>query len=79
MIALPPICDRSAASALYPEIAEALGPAPLMLDASKVERIGQAMLQLLVSASRTESGIAISAVHPSSSTATAASQAESQS
>ena len=59
MIALPPICDRSAASALYPEIAEALGPAPLMLDASKVERIGLAMLQLLVSASRTEGGIAI--------------------
>ena len=59
MIALPPICDRSAASALYPEIAEALGPAPLMLDASKVERIGQAMLQLLVSASRTEGGITI--------------------
>ena len=63
MIALPPICDRSAASALYPEIAEALGPTPLIMDASKVERIGQAVLQLLVSAARTEGGIAIH--HPS--------------
>jgi anti-anti-sigma regulatory factor len=69
MIALPPICDRSAASALYAEIAEALGPAPLPIDASKVERIGQAMLQMLVSASRTEGGIAI---HQPSATFTAA-------
>ena len=59
MISLPPICDRSAASALYPEIAESLGPAPLGVDASRVERIGQAMLQLLVSAARCEGGIAI--------------------
>lgn len=59
MITLPPICDRGAAAALTPELAEALGPAPLAVDASRVERIGQAMLQLLVSASRTEGGIAI--------------------
>lgn len=59
MITLPPICDRGAAAALYPELAEALGPAPLAVDASRVERIGQAMLQVLVSASRTEGGIAI--------------------
>jgi anti-anti-sigma regulatory factor len=59
MITLPPICDRSAAAALYPEIAESLGPAPIAIDAGRVERIGQAMLQLLVSASRTEGGIAI--------------------
>ena len=59
MITLPPICDRSAAAALYPELAEALGAAPLGVDASRVERIGQAMLQVLVSASRTEGGIAI--------------------
>ena len=59
MISLPAICDRSAASALYPEFAESLGPAPLGVDASRVERIGQAMLQLLVSAARSEGGIAI--------------------
>jgi anti-anti-sigma regulatory factor len=59
MITLPPICDRSAASALYPELAESLGPAPLAVDAGKVERIGQAMLQLLASAARSEGGILI--------------------
>ncbi len=69
MISLPPICDRSGASALYPEIAEALGPTPLSIDASRVERIGQAMLQLLVSAARSEGGIAI---HQPSASFTAA-------
>lgn len=59
MITLPPICDRSAAAALYPEIAESLGPTPLAIDAARVERIGQAMLQLLVSAARSEGGITI--------------------
>lgn len=63
MITLPAICDRSAAAALYPEIAESLGAAPLPVDAARVERIGQAMLQLLVSAARSEGGIAIR--HPS--------------
>jgi len=71
MITLPPICDRSAAAALYPEIAEALGTAALAIDASQVERIGQAMLQLLVSAARSEGGIAI---HQPSSAFTAALQ-----
>jgi anti-anti-sigma regulatory factor len=64
MITLPPICDRSAAAALYPEIAESLGPAPLAIDASRVERIGQAMLQLLVSAARSEGGITIQQPSP---------------
>lgn len=59
MITLPPICDRSAAAALYPELAESLGAVPLPVDAARVERIGQAMLQVLVSAARSEGGIAI--------------------
>lgn len=71
MITLPPICDRSAAAALYPEIAESLGTAALAIDASRVERIGQAMLQLLVSAARSEGGIAI---HQPSSAFTASLQ-----
>ncbi|MEE4155290.1 MAG: STAS domain-containing protein [Erythrobacter sp.] len=62
-IALPATCDRTAAKALYQDMSEALGPAPLAIDASKVERIGQAMLQLLLSASLTEGGIAL--VEPS--------------
>jgi anti-anti-sigma regulatory factor len=69
MITLPPVCDRSAAAALYPELAESLGTAPLAVDAARVERIGQAMLQLLVSAARSEGGIAIR--HPSPAFTTA--------
>ncbi len=40
-------------------MSEAIGPAALAIDASKVERIGQAMLQLLVSAAHTEGGITL--------------------
>lgn len=64
MITLPPICDRSAAAALYPEFTEALGAVPLAIDASRVERIGQAMLQILVSATRSEGGIAVQNASP---------------
>lgn len=64
MLTLPPICDRAAAAALYPEIAESLGPAPLAVNAARVERIGQAMLQLLVSAARSEGGITIQQPSP---------------
>lgn len=59
MITLPSKCDRAAASALAPEMCDALGDHPVAIDAAGVERIGQAMLQLLVSAARTEGGIAL--------------------
>lgn len=59
MITLPSLCDRAATSALYPEMQEAIGAMPLVVDASRVERIGQAMLQLLVSAARSEGGITV--------------------
>ncbi len=59
MIVLPPVCDRAATAALYPEMSESLGSHPLAIDASRVERLGQAMLQVLVSAARTECGIVI--------------------
>lgn len=61
IFALPPNCDRAAARALLPDIRDGLGPHPLTIDASAVERIGQAMLQVLVAAARTESGIIIAA------------------
>jgi anti-anti-sigma regulatory factor len=58
-ITLPAICDRAAARALHPDLRDAIGPQRLVVDASAVERIGQAMLQLLVSAASSEAGIAI--------------------
>jgi anti-anti-sigma regulatory factor len=61
MLVLPPVCDRAAAAALYPELSESLGSHALVIDAGSVERIGQAMLQLLVSAARSEGGITIHA------------------
>ena len=60
-IILPANCDRAASKAFYTEICDALGPAPLTIDASAVERIGQAMLQILIAASRSDGGIVISA------------------
>lgn len=58
-LTLPPICDRASTIALYPDLCEALGALPLTVDASRVERIGQTMLQVLVSAARSEGGIAV--------------------
>jgi anti-anti-sigma regulatory factor len=62
-LTLPTICDRAATIAFYPDLCEALGSMPLTLDASRVERLGQAMLQMLASAARSEGGITV--VNPS--------------
>ena len=51
-ISLPAHCDRAAAEALLPEIVAAMGCGLLQFDASSVTRLGQAMLQILVSARR---------------------------
>ncbi len=61
IITLPCLCDRAAARALIPDIRDALGPEPLTINAAAVERIGQAMLQVLVAAARSDSGITITA------------------
>jgi anti-anti-sigma regulatory factor len=58
-LTLPAICDRASTIALYPDLCEALGAMPLAIDASRVERIGQAMLQVLASAARSEGGITV--------------------
>lgn len=58
-VILPAICDRTAARSVYPELIGSIGDAKVTIDASGVERVGQAMLQLLVSASETEGGIAL--------------------
>jgi anti-anti-sigma regulatory factor len=58
-ITLPARCDRAATEALLPEFQAALGTGALSIDASGTEQIGQAMLQLLISARRTGAGAQI--------------------
>ena len=56
-INLPPRCDRAAAEALYIQIIETNGNAAIKLDATDVENIGQAMLQLLIVTAKSDIGI----------------------
>lgn len=58
-INLPARCDRAAAEALLPEFQAALGGGVVIIDATATEQIGQAMLQLLVSARRSGDGATI--------------------
>ena len=58
-VVLPAICDRTAARSVYPDLINSIGDAKVCVDASGVKLVGQAMLQLLVSASETEGGIAL--------------------
>ncbi|MEM7690113.1 MAG: STAS domain-containing protein [Pseudomonadota bacterium] len=60
-LSLPANCDRAATKAFYTDICEGLGPAPLTIDASAVEKIGQAMFQVLVAASAGDGGVVIAA------------------
>lgn len=64
-IDLPAHCDRSSASALLPEFTEAVGDTPIAVNASNVERLGLAVLALLVSAE--QSGAGITLLNPSQS------------
>ena len=63
-LTVPALCDRAAARALHPDIRDAIGNDPLVINASKVERIGQAMLQLLVSAAQSDAGITLEEPSP---------------
>lgn len=58
-ISLPARCDRAATEALLPELVAALGFGPLRIDARECQQVGQAMLQLLVSARQTGDGAVI--------------------
>ncbi|MEM7779735.1 MAG: STAS domain-containing protein [Pseudomonadota bacterium] len=58
-LSLPSVCDRAAAREILPELRDAIASSPLAIDASKVEKVGQAMLQVLLSASGTEGGITL--------------------
>lgn len=65
-ITLPARCDRAAAEALLPEFQAAIGGGGLHIDAGATTHVGQAMLQLLVSARLTGEGASIigsSALH----------------
>ncbi|GGN58406.1 MAG: chemotaxis protein CheX [Novosphingobium sp.] len=55
-ITLPARCDRAAAEAVWPELVAALGSGAIRIDGSAVEHVGQAVLQLLVSARRSGDG-----------------------
>lgn len=58
-ITLPARADRAAAEALLPELAAAVGTAPVAIDATAVQQASLAMLQLLVSARRSGAGAMI--------------------
>lgn len=60
-ITLPVRCDRAAAEAIWPELVAALGNGAIRIDGSAVEHVGQAVLQLLVSARRSGGGAVIAA------------------
>ena len=60
-ITLPARCDRAAAEALLPEFQAAQGAGPIDIDASETRQIGQAMLQILISARRSGDGARIKA------------------
>lgn len=58
-VVLPSCCNRAAAEALLPELVAAMGSGPIAIDASAATQVGQAMLQLLVSARRSGEGASI--------------------
>ncbi len=58
-IKLPPRCDRNSVVALLPEFVAAQAGQRVTIDATEVEQVGQAALQLLVSARGTAEGATI--------------------
>ena len=58
-ITLPARCDRAAADALLLDLLAAQGPGKIGIDGSRVEQIGQAMFQLLLSARQSGGGASI--------------------
>ena len=60
-ITLPERCDRGTVQALLPELVALAGTGPIVIDAGKVTHVGQALLQLLVSARHSAGGATIEA------------------
>ncbi|MFA7602675.1 MAG: STAS domain-containing protein [Novosphingobium sp.] len=60
-ITLPARCDRATVESLLPDFVAAVGTGALRIDASQVTHVGQALLQLLVSARRSIESVTIDA------------------
>lgn len=60
-ISLPARCDRATVESLLPDFVAAVGTGSLRVDASQVTHVGQALLQLLVSARRSIESVTIDA------------------
>ena len=60
-IKLPPRCDRGAVQAVLPDFVAALSAGRIDIDGSDVAQVGQAALQLLVSARRLGPAVTIKA------------------
>ena len=60
-IKLPPRCDRAAIQAILPDFVAAQSAGQFAIDASDVEQVGQAALQLLVAARKAGPGAPIKA------------------
>ena len=58
-ITLPARCDRATAETLLPDFHAALGCGPFTIDATQTTHVGQAMLQVLVSARQSAEGVTI--------------------
>jgi len=61
LIVLPAHCGLDAAVSLHPRLVEAAAHAPIRIDGSQVESVGQAMLQVLLAAKRSKFGCEITA------------------
>ena len=62
-VSLPSVCDRAAAETVHAELSDALSSQPIDVDGSDVTKVGLLVLQLLVSATKSEGGIRL--VEPS--------------
>lgn len=58
-VSLPSVCDRAAAKTVHVDLCDALSSEPVSVDASEVTRLGEAVLQVLVSSAHSEGGISI--------------------
>ncbi len=68
-VKLPAYCNTAAAADLHPVLVEACsGDTPVAIDASEVESLGQAVIQLLVAAAAdadSHRGPPVAVIHPS--------------